>query len=190
MRRFAAFCTALFLFVLSGCAGRGPDALLEEIRAYYRQDTTLSMTADITADYGGTVFVFTLLYVGGASGGSIEVQAPDSVAGLRADVSYDGGVTLRYDGAELYTGPLSSDGLSPMDCIPVMLHQWRTGYVSAAGFDSVTGTAALTADFDMDGTLLRTRFDRESFLPLTAELICGSDTVLTCVFRSVTSAAT
>ena len=147
------------------------------------------MTVDVTADYNGTIFTFTLLYTGNASGGQLEVLAPEEVAGTQAVVSFEDGITLQYDGAELYTGALSPDGLSPMDCIPVMLRQWCSGYAIATGFDRVTGTDALQTDFDMDGVLLRTWFDRETWLPITAEFVNGNAVVITCIFQNVTDTA-
>ena len=189
MRRFMAFFVSFALFFLSSCTGQGPLALFEDIRAFYSGAQALSISADVTADYGGTIFEFTLLYSGSIAGGRIEVLAPETVAGIQADVSFEDGVTLRYDGAELYTGALSPDGLSPVDCIPVMLRQWCSGYISAAGYDSVMGIDALQVDFDIDGVLLRTWFDRETWIPVTAEFVNGNAVVITCVFRDVADTA-
>ena len=94
-----------------------------------------SIFAEVTADYGDRAYQYTVSCRGTAEEGSLTVIAPDSIAGTGTEWK-DGQTRLDYDGISLETGPLSPDGLSPADALPVILSACQSGAILESGWTS------------------------------------------------------
>jgi hypothetical protein len=177
--------TALLLLLTSCAAGEDRAAAeMLEIRSALLAATGVTATANIRADYGERVFDFQIRFRGDGSLGEITIIKPDNLAGVTARVS-DDGARLMYDGAALDTGPLG-DGLSPAGIIPVLLAEWKGGFVGfldtekAGSRETLAMSSALT-----DTSSQRTWFDMKTNLPTRSEVVSNGRTVLTLVFENV-----
>jgi hypothetical protein len=173
--------------LLSGCSAA--QAALDEayaLRDEYAAAERLELTAEVTADYGACVYLFTLRYAGGADAGELSVLAPECVAGLAAAVDCEDGITLLWDGAELYAGALDSSGLSPADAFPALIACWSSGAITEAGSCLCMGEDALRVEYALpEGQTAVTWFGRDSGLPLLAEIDSGGCAVIVCQFQNV-----
>ena len=137
--------------------------------------------AEITADYGDRVHGFTIRYDSRAS--TLEVLAPEIIAGLVIHISEDG-TTLRYEGAELNTGPLTEDGLSPMAALPLIVFQWKEGHILDAHFETLSGRQAVVMTTHIsDRVRHMTWFDKETGIPMRAEILADGFAVIHCIFE-------
>lgn len=187
---------ALMMIVplLTGCgAGKqGKDISAEElaltIRGEYLAMTACSATVDVTADHGQRVYEYTLSVEWQKGGETVlTVLKPDSIAGVTARIR-DGAGYLEYDGASLETGAVTSDGLSPIEAVPVVLENILSGYIGECAFETVDGqqllwfccrepeTAAGT------GTESAFWFEPQSHTLVRAEIYSDGYAVMQCAF--------
>ena len=183
--KLLALMTALSLTLCSCGVGQTAEEKALELQEEYAAWDTLTITADVTADYGDRVYDFKLRYTGNDTEGTIEVLEPEAIAGLTATVSPDGS-SLSFDGAELSLGELSSDGLSPMDCLPMMIEQWSKGFVDRAETDSINGTDTLAVTYTVsENEYLITWFEADTNLPVRAEIYFDGSMVICCEFENI-----
>jgi hypothetical protein len=178
--------TLISLITLCACSPktRGEELALD-IRTMMLEADSLDLTTQVTADYGERVFEFTFRYTGGAQDGTLEITQPEAIAGLKATVSVSGG-TLEFDGAMLDTGAVTSDGLSPAQCIPVLISQWQSGYISGCNFEKLNDFETLAVTTDITQTVTqRTWFDKKTHLPIKSELYDGGMMVIDCLFENI-----
>lgn len=171
----------LILLLLTACSSQqSASERIEEIQGRF-QTSTQRFSAHITADYGDRVHQFTLRFDSGAD--ILEILAPDILAGIQIGLS-ESGTVLHYEGASLNTGPLTADGLSPLAALPAIVYQWREGFVVEAHYETFQGipVVAMTSHIS-DSALHITRFDRETGLPIQAEIIADGFVVITCIFE-------
>lgn len=172
--------------LLCACSSKNSgEELAMDIRTMMLEAECLDITANVTADYGERVFEFTFRYTGGAQEGTLEITQPDTIAGLRANVSVSGG-TLEFDGAVLDTGAVTKDGLSPAQCIPVLISQWQSGYISGCNFEKLGDSETLAVTTDISVAISeRTWFDANTMLPIKAELYEDGVMVIDCRFENI-----
>ena len=65
----------------------------------------------------------------------------------------------------------------------------QPGAVTGEVLDSSAEALLSLTEYNIDGVLLRTWFDRETWIPVTAEFVNGNAVVITCVFRDVADTA-
>lgn len=183
--KLLALMTALIL-TLCGCSGgQTLEEKADEIQSEYSAWESLSITADITADYGDRVYDFKVKYTGNATEGTIEVLEPELIAGLTAKVSEDGNALI-YDGAELSLGDLTASGISPMESIPLMIGQWSKGYIQNVVMDTLDGKDTFAITFTIsEKEYLITWFEADSNLPIKAEVYFDNSMVLCCEFENI-----
>ena len=132
-------------FLLSaGCAGRSPASRMDAVQAAYREMAGCTAQAEVTADYGQRVYGYTVELQGSRDAGAMTVTEPENIAGTVLTWS-DGETGLEYEGAELDTGRLSRDGLSPADAMPVVLDACARGTVVDCCGETVDGEELLRA---------------------------------------------
>lgn len=179
--------TLIAITLLGSCQGtkNKGQALALDIRTGLLAAEKLELTTTVRADYGERVYDFTFKYAGNADKGALEITAPESIAGLKAEVSVSDG-TLQYDGAVLDTGALTNDGLSPAEALPVLIAQWKSGYISGCNYEKFEDTETLAVTTDITQTVKqRTWFDVKTHLPIKAELSDNGRTVIACRFENV-----
>ncbi|MDR1298785.1 MAG: outer membrane lipoprotein-sorting protein [Oscillospiraceae bacterium] len=168
------------------CSGRAErEALEADIKDSFRGAGGIEATANITADYGDNVFDFTVKYVGTADMGTVEILKPDQVAGAVAKVTFPE-CYLEYDGASVEAGPLTGDGLSPVQALPVLLGQWTDGYPEIMSSERVGGIDALAIETQITDTVSqKTWFDPETLLPVRSEIYDTGKMVVSCSMESI-----
>lgn len=186
MRISRLFPCFLAILALSGCGGGpGPEELAAQIEASYAQAAQVDFAARIRADYGDRVYDFTVSCSSGADGGVLTVAEPEIIAGVTVRFSSDG-ATLAYDGAEVFTGEILPEGLSPVDAVPMLLDLWRDGLVTEAVFEKRDGEECLAALFHVNERVeSRTWFSKNTWLPLRSEVYLDGYTVIGCDFYNV-----
>lgn len=169
----------IVLFALSSCsAGKNAEALAKEVELDYTDPESVSLTARVEADYGERIWSFLLAL----DGDTVTILEPESVSGVTARIGEDG-VTLAYDGAEVFTGELTAGGLSPAQALPLMLRSWGGGLLTSAQLYG--DTLELTHRIE-DGVSLVTEFDADTLYPSRAELYRDGQRVLSAEFYDVT----
>lgn len=118
--------TFLLLCVLTGCGANESNAPATRALEAYATLTGFSGAAQVTADYGDKVYQYEMEVSGDLDSGSLRVTAPESIAGTGYSWS-EGGGSVSYEEITLETGPLSPDGLSPTDAMPLVLTAMTTG---------------------------------------------------------------
>jgi outer membrane lipoprotein-sorting protein len=178
------------LLLLSGCAQGGTNPAEElalQLRTSYLNMTYYDAEANITADYGDQVFTYTLQVEATQSGGTLTVLEPEEVAGV-AITWREGETTLIYDGISLETGALSPDGLSPTDCIPLILTALQRGSITEATLEEGEDSSLLVLSLDnpyelsQGSSQITVWADSETYALRRAEIAWEGATVVTAEF--------
>lgn len=182
----ALLLAAIIAVFSASCAGKiSANELAQRIRKSYTEADAVSLNAEVTANYAARSYKFVLKYVGTAEGGTVTILEPENVSGITAKIGTDG-VTLSYDGAEVFTGEVTAEGLGPVDALPVLVGAWRSGTVTEASRETVDGADCLRILYRItDEVTLSTLFDAETYFPVSAELVRDGYTVLTAAFLNV-----
>ena len=111
--------------LLSGCGGDSSGALVEKLQEKYAAGPAFQAAGELTADYGEKRYVFSVRCQAAGDGGSLEITAPEAVAG--AGYAWDGREgSLTYEGTELEIGARAADDLSCAEAMPLLL-QFSSG---------------------------------------------------------------
>ena len=181
MRVLSVAVSFSLLICLTACSGVSGEDRMAGIRQSFSDAAAVSFAADVRADYGDRVMDFGLDFTGLPDDGVITVTSPALIAGAQVKLG-DGGTALSYSGAEVYTGEILPDGLSPVDAVPVMVSAWREGLITETAKERWGDTDCLAVIFRVDDDVdLRTWFDVEG-LPLHAEFTFDGCTVITADF--------
>jgi outer membrane lipoprotein-sorting protein len=180
----------LALSLLGGCASQSDrsEELALSLRTSYLSLSHVSAQAEVTADYGDSVFTYEVQVEGNQLGGSLTVLQPEEVAGITVTWQ-EGETTLIYDGASVETGSLSPDGLSPTDGIPLLLEALRTGPITSATLENWDTEELLVITLDNpnyteSGTSWLTVWaDAEDFTLRRAEIAWEGETVIQMEFE-------
>jgi len=188
-------CTQMIvlLLALAACGGKGSeDSLALKYRTDYLDLTSCEGTADLHADYGQRVYDYTVSFQYQKDGDmTIQITAPESLSGTTARIAA-GETRLEFDGATLETGPLSPEGLSPVDAIPASLRYLCEGYIAECGSETKQDRACLRLQFRDPtqtagkGTEANLWLDKETGNLVYAEMMQDGFTVLRCEFTSFT----
>ena len=181
MRRLVAFVLALSLLTFTACSReQDPMERVGEIRTRF-QTTTQRFAADLTADYGDRVHRFTLRFDSAAR--TLEVLRPEIIKGIVIELS-ESGTVLHFEGAELNTGPLTEDGLSPLAALPIIVREWREGLITGAHYETFHGIRSVVMTTNIsDNVRHMTWFDAETDLPIRSEILADGFAVITIAFE-------
>ncbi len=176
-RRVRWFPLMISLLLLAGCAAGGQGKQSAEDLALTIQKEFSDMTActgrfALTADYGERAFECVLdAAYDQVTGGVLTIAEPELVKGVTARFSA-GETALAYDGFSLETGPLTDEGISPMEALPTLWRQVSQGYIASVAEKDGVLTVTYRADGQSPGTGLEAAvaFDAESRKPLSGEL--------------------
>ena len=196
MRCRKAVCALMTILclALSGCGGVGEGAGAEQlaldIRREYLEMTGCTAQVEVMADYGIRIFEYTLDVTFQRQGETVlTVTAPQEIAGVTARMA-EGTSTLEYDGVQVETGPLTGEGLSPMECVPLLLHYTGEGFIAQCGREPLGGAEALRVICREpeaaagEGLECSLWFQPDSHTLLQGELSQDGYTVLRCVFSN------
>ena len=181
LRVLAVAVSFSLLIGLTACSGAEREDRMALIRQSFSEAAAVSFAAELRADYGDRVMDFGIDFTGVPDDGVITVTSPEIIAGAQVKLG-DGGTSLSYSGAEVYTGEILPDGLSPVDAVPVMVSAWGGGLVTETVKERWGDTDCLAVIYRVDDDVnLRTWFDGEG-LPLHAEFTFDGYTVITADF--------
>ncbi len=184
MRKGLLYLTILLTLALSGCGTQEADP-----REAYRSMSGCAMEAEVTCDQEGVPWTGTLRCVYLPEGEcTVEVLAPDSIAGVRAVLDGDRR-SLRFNGKNLDAGAVSQEGLSPAECLPAMVDALRQGWLLEENRENWDGVPCVRLALDRDGTVAdkvqTTLWLRQSDgTPLRGEIAVDGETVLWAEFTS------
>lgn len=147
MRRIVICAQMMTLcLILAACgqnADAGADELALEIRTEYIAMTTCAGQMALTADYGERIYEYTIDFAYEKEGELVlTVVEPENISGITAHVG-ENGTALEFDDINLETGPLSGDGLSPIDGLPTLLAYAREGCIADCGFETLDDVRTL-----------------------------------------------
>jgi len=111
--------------MLTGC-GSTKQQRLESARARMVQAQSVTMTAQVQADFGETIEQYTLEYGYDGETWTVFVIQPEAVSGITARITEDAS-QLEYDGAILTTGDLTGKGIVPISAVPLIYETLNKG---------------------------------------------------------------
>lgn len=170
------------VFSLCACTSAGKE---EKICNEFSDAQKIVLTAFVRADYGDKVFDFKITCTETPDETAVEIKEPEEIAGVRAVITEDG-YELSYDGAEMTTGALTRNGLSPAEALPCLIDCWKDGYFIAALREKYGDAETLVLDSRITDTVYqKTWFDENTLLPIRSEILQSGTTVIICEFENV-----
>ena len=176
----------MITLLLTGCAGSQPERRMEKLRDDLRAAQTVTLTADIDAALEDEVFSCTVQCTAQPDSVTVELTAPESVAGIRAVTDAEG-TRIEYDGVSLGVGTTVDGRLSPAGALPQLLTALRSGSVRRCWNEREGDQTLIVTEFYMaDDTTLAVWLDASEMTPLSAEYRRGDAVVLRCVIKEFT----
>lgn len=161
----------LFFFLLSGCTGQ--NKALEQglrLRTQLLRNSGCSFDADITADYGDTLRVFSLQCQADERGSiQFSVLKPDSIAGIAGTVDGEDG-TLSFESTTLHFPLLADEQVTPVSAPWLLMKTLRSGYITSAGSDGDSLRLRIDDSYQDDALHLDIWLNAES-VPTKAEIL-------------------
>ena len=194
-------CVLMMTLLLAGCNAGGsgeesPDDLAAQIRGEYLSLSAWTATVSVTADYGERVYDFVLDVSWEKEGETVlTVVEPELIAGITARLKEDGAY-LEYDGASLSTGPLTGEGMTPLEAVPFLMEQLTSGYMARCDHETWDERQVLRVDCrdpegeEGTGSECALYFDPDTHDLLRAELSYDGAVVLTAEFTDFTKEMT
>lgn len=139
-----------------------------------------SFQAEITADYGEKIQVFTLSCEMDKQGNlTFTVVAPDTISGISGSITEFGG-GLKFDATTL-AFPLLADGqLSPVSTPWILMRALRSGYIESCGQDDDLFRATIHDSYAENALQLEIWFNNAQ-QPVRGEFIWDGRRILTVV---------
>ena len=172
---------ALLATGLTGC-GSQYQVKWESFRTEFLDRESISVKAQVTSDYGGKVFAYTLDYHEQDGDGIITVTEPEIIKGLTAKVT-DNGASIEYDGTALDTGVLDAEGRTPISALPALLQAVTDGHLETLSKECLEDSDAVAAKIGLsEQTFAVLWLDMETGLPLHAEICTNNKSIIFCDF--------
>lgn len=184
MRRW--FLPALMItLLLTGCADAVPERKLEEQWEALAAAQEITVLADVSALLGNERFDCTLFCSTSEDRFTVEVRAPETIAGIRATVDADG-TRIEYADVSLGVGG-AAETPSPLAALPLLLTALRGGSALRRWTERETKRTLLVREYYVtDDTTLTVWTDGDSLEPVHAEFTCGGAVTIRCEIREFT----
>lgn len=174
--------------LLTACGGADKtDAA--DLRDRYHDMTGCTMEAEVTCEQAGLEWSASLRceYVPGGES-TVEVLAPESIAGVKAVVS-ESDWRLEYGDLCLDIGPLGSEEVSPAMCLPRLMSALRDGWLLEENEETWNDVPCVRVCVDQtgvqDGKIVSAVWLRQDDgTPLRGEVAVDGETILTAEFTS------
>lgn len=124
----------LLCLLLCGCGKQDPTQEALDFRTALLETGGCSFCAQVSAEDGEQVYIFTLHCIWEDGSAQLEVLEPESIAGIRATVEV-GSTKLEFDGATLDFGSLAGGQLSPVAAPWLLACCWQSEYIAWSGAD-------------------------------------------------------
>lgn len=174
----------MLLLVLSGCAETNSE--LERgmaLRSRLLKAEQVSFTADIAADYGDTIQLFSMDCVSDAKGNlTFTITAPETIAGITGSIS-DGEGKLTFDETALHFELLTDDQLNPASSPWILMKTLRSGYLTSAGMEEELLRLTIDDSYEDDALHLDIWLDDRDH-PQRAEICYDGRTILTLTVKA------
>ena len=144
----------LLLLLLTGCEQKAQELQQAmDLRENLLNSEGCSFLCDITADYGDSVHKFSVDCKGDSQGNvSFTVTAPETISGIRGQISDRGGEIL-FEETALHFGLLTDRQLSPVSAPWIFLRTLRGGYLMNGGKDEDLIHIGARDSYDEDAML-------------------------------------
>lgn len=164
--------------VLSGCDWENRE--LErgmELRTKLLKAEEVSFRADISADYGDSLQLFSMNCLADPQGNvRFEVTAPDTIAGITGTVE-EGSGALTFDGTALHFDLLTDEQLTPVSAPWILLRTLRSGYLTGAGTEDDELRLTIDDSYEDNALQLDVWMDRQDF-PQFAQILYDGKSIL------------
>ena len=175
----------VLLICFSGCSGKEPE--LEQglaLRAKLLNGDSFSFDADITADYGDKLHIFSMECTSDNTGSlDFTVTAPQSVSGITGNIDAEGG-RLTFDDLVLHFELLTDEQLSPVSAPWIFVRTLRSGYIVSASREDGKICMTIQDRYDENALVLDIRLDDQE-LPERAQILCDGRRILTMDVKNV-----
>lgn len=157
--------------MLSGCSSGNRD--LErgmELRTELLEAEQCTFDAEITADYGDKLCIFSV-HCQGSADGSMEftVTAPDSISGITGEIGSSGG-NLTFDDTALQFDTMADDSISPVSAPWIFYNTLRGGYLTSVGMEDELLRLTINDTYEEDALQLDIWLDQQN-MPVRAEFL-------------------
>lgn len=174
----------LICMFLVGCDGTSTE--IERgmaLRSRILQSSKCSFDAEITADYGDKVHIFSVSCEADQKGDiRFRVSEPESIAGITGTINGDGG-HLTFDDTALHFDLLADEQLSPVSAPWILMKTLRSGHLTSACTED--GRIRLTIDdsYDEDALNLDIWLDQQD-LPERGEILYDGRRILSLAVKN------
>ena len=184
MRRFLLPALMMTL-LLTGCGGAAPERRMEELKQNLSDARRITLTAEVTATLENEVFACTLDCAAQPDAVTVEVRAPESIAGIRAVVD-DSGSRIEYGNISLGVGG-QADVPAPVTALPLLLNALKSGSTLRTWTEREGEREIVVREYYLtDDTSLAVWLDEESLYPLHAEFRQGGAVTIRCEITQFT----
>lgn len=134
-------------------------------------------TANITADYGDALHVFTLECQGDENGSlTFSVSEPETISGITGTVSDTGGA-LTFDDTALCFPLLTDDQLSPISAPWIFLKTLRSGYMTSACMEDTLLHLIMNDSYEEDALQMDIWMDKDN-VPIRSDILYDGKRIL------------
>ena len=171
----------IIVLILPGCSeDKANSEKVSRFHEKLQNAEAISIKADVSADYGGRVYEYTLSYTESGGEGVVEILSPDNVAGIKARITEEG-ASIEYHGVSLGLGDLSSGGLSPVSALPTIISSIKNGHLESVSREKDGDTELLLLDITIsDDSMQQLWLDAGGLIPLKSEIRSGNSVVIFC----------
>lgn len=144
----------LVTLILGGCTDASSE--LERamaLRSNLLKAESICFTADISADYGDSIQLFSMDCECDTQGNvAFTVSSPETIRGITGTISKGEG-NLTFDDTALHFGLLTDEQLNPASAPWILMKTLRSGYIRSAGMED--GRLRLTIDDSYEDNALQ-----------------------------------
>ncbi len=187
MKRIAAPALMITALLLSGCVkNTAIEKSFEDERLKWGESQSLSFTADIVTELGDTVFECTLLCSREGEDIVLEVQKPESIAGIKARLN-DASAQIEYDDIILAVEDSSIGEISPVSGAAKIMRALTKSPLTQIWTEKTQESELIVTElYISESEYARLWFLKENFSLIHAELVSGGRSVVKCHITSFT----
>lgn len=181
MKRLLILCTMMML-IFSGCGGIGDEIDRVLILRQKLQETGCSFLAEITADYGDSLYSFSMECRADENGDvSFCVIQPETISGITGKVSDTGG-NLTFDDHVLLFETLADDQVTPVTAPWLLIRTLRGGYIRACTETEAGMKLIIDDSYEEDSLQLDIWLDGND-LPSEAEILWKGRRIISLIVK-------
>lgn len=176
MRRFLPFILPILLLV--GCKASANAEPALALRNKLLQSNGCSFLTVVTADYGDSIYTFTLDCLADKDGNvSFTVIDPETISGITGKIDYEGG-KLTFSEKILAFPLVADEQLTPVSVPWLLVRTLRSGYIGAGGQDGDYQKVEMDDSYDEDPLRVDVWFN-EANLPVHCDFLWNNRRILT-----------